>query len=280
MNSTTSSIAIGGHKSGFAATARTDDWWLGWALTAGGLILFFGYLTLRAFQGTYMWSGHGLAYMSPLVSPPLFTPAGGYPGAVPLNHAWFGAFPSWWPKFIPQSPAFLLPTFAIVFRFTCYYYRKAYYRAFAASPPACAVKGNPIEYRGETRLLLFQNLHRYALYAALALLIFLWYDAFRAFFSEGGRFGIGIGTLVLVINCALLSGYTFGCHSWRHLIGGRKDCFSCDAGAKRGHFIWKKSTWFNQRHMLFAWLSLFWVAFTDFYISMVSRGVITDLNTW
>ncbi len=44
--------------------------------------------------------------------------------------------------------------------------------------------------------------------------------------------------------------------------------------------IFKVSSWFNGRHMLFAWLSLFWVAFTDFYIQLVSRGVITDLNTW
>jgi hypothetical protein len=276
MNSTTSSIAIGGHQTGFAATARTDNWWLGWALTAGGLILFFGYMTIRAFQGTYMWAD---PYISPLVSPPLFTPAGGYPGAVPLSHAWFGAFPRWWPKFIPQSPAFLVPTSAIIFRFTCYYYRKAYYRAFAASPPACAVKGAPLKYRGETRLLLFQNLHRYALYAALILLVFLWYDGFAAFFRHG-RLGVGIGTLVLLINAALLSAYTFGCHSWRHLIGGGMDCFTCDNASRTRYQIWKRSTWFNQRHMLFAWLSLFWVAFTDFYISMVSRGVITDLNTW
>ena len=134
MNSSASASSVGGHAGGFAATHRSDNWWLGWVLTAGGLILFFGYLTIRAFQGTYFWSGHGLAYISPAGSPPLFTPASGYPGAVPLSHAWLGAFPRWWPKFIPQSPAFFVPGLAIAFRFTCYYYRKAYYRAFAATP--------------------------------------------------------------------------------------------------------------------------------------------------
>ncbi|MBK8206628.1 MAG: succinate dehydrogenase [Planctomycetes bacterium] len=276
MTTATAPRAIGGHRDSFAATTRSDRWWQGWVLTATGLFVFFGYLTLRAFQGTYYWFD---PYISPVGSPPLFTPASGYPGSVPLNHAWFGTFPSMWPRWVPQSPAFFIPGLAIAFRATCYYYRKAYYRAFAASPPACGVRGASLKYRGETRLLLLQNLHRYTLYGALLLLCFLWYDAFAAFF-KGGRFGIGVGTLVMIINASLLSGYTFGCHSWRHLIGGRKDCFSCDAGSKRAHGIWKKSSWLNSRHMLFAWLSLFWVAFTDFYVSMLSRGVIKDLNTW
>ncbi len=276
MNSTSSAASIGGHESGFAATRRSDKWWVGPVLTAAGLTLFFGYLTVRAFQGTWLWAN---PYVSPTGAPPLFTPASGYAGAIPVSHAWLGAFPSWWPKFLPQSPAFFFPGLAIAFRFTCYYYRKAYYRAFAASPPACAVAGAPLKYRGETALLLFQNLHRYALYGALFLLVCLWYEAFAAFFKNG-KFGIGVGTLVMVMNATLLSGYTFGCHSWRHLIGGKLNCFSCDGASKFRLTIWKKSTWYNQRHMLFAWLSLFWVAFTDFYVMMVSRGVITDLNTW
>lgn len=276
MNTATATGDIGGHKHTFAATTRTDAWWKGWAATAGGLTILFGYLTVRVFMGTYMYAD---PYLTPLSAPPVFVPASGYPGAVPLSHAWFGAFPAWWPRFVPQSPGFLLPVLAIVFRMTCYYYRKAYYRAFFATPPACGVQGVPLKYRGETALLLFQNLHRYALYGALFLLIFLWYDVGLAFFKHG-RFGLGVGTLVMIINVVLLTGYTFGCHSWRHLIGGRKDCFSCDNASKKAYWVWKKSTWLNQRHMLFAWLSLFWVAFTDLYINLCSRGVIKDLNTW
>lgn len=271
-----SATAVGGHEAKFAATRRTDAWWQGWALTATGLFFLFGYLTVRAFTGMHYFAD---PYLSPVASPPLFTPAGGYPGAVPLNHAWLGYFPSFWPSFLPQSPAFFIPGLALAFRGTCYYYRKAYYRAFAASPPACAVKGAPLKYRGETALLLFQNLHRYTLYGALLLLVVLWYDAFIALFKNG-RFGIGVGTLVLFINATLLSGYTFGCHSWRHLIGGKLNCFTCDGSSKTRYKVWKKSTWFNERHMLFAWLSLFWVCFTDFYVLMVSTGTIKDLNTW
>jgi len=271
-----SATVIGGHESGFAATKRSDTWWMGWALSGTGLFVLFGYLTVRAFTGMHYFAD---PYLSPVASPPLFTPASGYPGAVPIHHAWLGYFPSFWPSFLPQSPAFFIPGLAIAFRATCYYYRKAYYRAFAASPPACSVKGAPLKYRGETRLLIFQNLHRYTLYAALLLLMVLAYDAFAALFKNG-QFGIGVGTLVLFINVALIGGYTFGCHSWRHLVGGKLNCFTCDGGSTTRYKVWKKSTWFNQRHMLFAWLSLFWVCFTDFYVLMVSTGAIKDLNTW
>ncbi|MBK9973242.1 MAG: hypothetical protein IPP14_00440 [Planctomycetes bacterium] len=275
MTTTTARTAIGGHQNTFAATRRDDKWWVGPVLTASGLALFFGYLTLRVFSGVYYWAD---PYLSPVASPPVFTPAAGA-GVVPVSHAWLGAFPSFWPRFLPQSPGFFLPVLAICFRMTCYYYRKAYYRAFAATPPACGVRGVPLKYRGETALLLFQNLHRYALYGALFLLIFLWLDGFKAFFFHG-HFGMGVGTVMLMVNAALLTGYTFGCHSWRHLIGGKLDCFSCDGGSRARYGIWKKSSWLNARHMQFAWISLVWVALTDFYIWMVSSGAIKDLNTW
>jgi hypothetical protein len=268
-------IPIDVTRGGFGATQRTDAWWLTPIWTALGLIFFFGYLTLRAFDATYVWYD---PYISPAVAPPVFTPASGYPGAVPVDHAWFGAFPAWWPPFLPQSPAFFLPALAILFRLTCYYYRGAYYKAMAMKPPTCAVRGVRMNYRGERALLVFQNLHRYTLYGALLLLVFLWGEGFAAFFREG-RFGVGVGTIVMLMNAALLSAYTFGCHSWRHLTGGRLDCFTCSGGTP-SYSLWKGSTWLNERHMLFAWISLVWVAFTDFYIYLVSTGTIRDLNTW
>jgi hypothetical protein len=270
----TTHIAV--RKNGFASTERVDRWWLAPVTTAIGLIIFFGYLTFRAFNATYVWFD---PYISPTVAPPLFTPASGYPGAVPLEHSWFGAFPAWWPAFLPQSPAFFLPGLAIAFRFTCYYYRGAYYKAFALTPPACSVGGAGRPYRGETALLLFQNLHRYTLYGALILLVCLWWEGFAAFFRQG-RFGVGVGTVVMLINAALLTGYTFGCHSWRHLIGGRVDCFTCDGVVAPRYRLWTNATWLNERHMAFAWFSLVWVALTDFYIYLVSSGTLRDLNTW
>ena len=88
---------------------------------------------------------------------------------------------------------------------------------------------------GERAVLLFQNLHRYTFYASLLLLVFLWEEGLLAFFKDG-RFGVGVGTIVMVMNAALLSAYTFGCHSCRHLIGGRHDCLTCSS-ARYG--MWK-----------------------------------------
>jgi hypothetical protein len=273
----TQTIQIAGRRGGLASTQRVDRWWIGPASTAIGLTVFFGYLTFRAFNATHVWYE---PYISPTVAPPLFTPASGYPGAVPVEHAWFGAFPTWWPPFLPQSPAFFLPGLAIAFRFTCYYYRGAYYKSFGLRPPSCGVGGVGRRYRGETALLLFQNLHRYTLYGALFLLVCLWWEGIAAFFRDG-RVGIGVGTVIMLMNAALLTGYTFGCHSWRHLIGGRLDCFSCDGvSVSPSYGLWKWATWLNERHMAFAWFSLVWVAFTDFYIYLVSSGTIRDLNTW
>lgn len=274
------STAVGGHQSGLAATLRKDRWWVEPLVTGTGFLLFVIYATWSAFQGSYYWYG---SYLSPFYSPPLFIDPSA-PGAAPLEHAWFGMWPDWlrviWPSFLPTSPAWLILIGPLSFRATCYYYRKFYYRAYFMSPPACAVGAVPQkQYRGETMLLLFQNLHRYTLYIAIAYIFILTYDAYVAFFRNG-QFGIGVGTVILVINPILLGTYTFGCHSFRHLVGGRLDCFSCSGTAAARHGFWGKVSWLNARHMRFAWISLVWVAFTDFYVRMVSMGYIRDLSTW
>ena len=269
-------IAAGGHPAGAAATARPDRWWVGPLLTVLGLGGFVIYTTWAARQGNHYFHE---AYLSPLYSPVIFVDPSAA-GAAPLAHAWFGTWPGWWPAFLPASPAFFVLIFPGAFRGTCYYYRKAYYRSFFLTPPGCAV--NPVTrgaYRGETLLLLFQNLHRYALYAAIVFIFILSYDALMAFFRDG-RFGVGVGSLVLTLNAVLLGAYTFGCHSFRHLVGGRMDCFSCDGSVGPRYGLWRRVSWLNARHMPFAWISLFWVGFTDFYIRMVSIGIIRDLNTW
>ncbi len=269
-------LDLGGHRTGFATTARTDRWWAYPVGVLLGLSAFIVYATWAAFQGAHYWH---ISYLSPFYSPVLYTDLSAA-GAAPLNHAWFGTWPSWWPGFLPASPAFLILIFPGLFRFTCYYYRKAYYRAFSGTPPACAVGALPRNnYRGETFLLVFQNLHRYALYPSLVYIVILYYDAFQAFFYQG-QFGIGVGTVVLLVNASLLSGYTFGCHAFRHLVGGKVDCYSCTAANRTRHAAWQKTTLLNRRHSIFAWMSLFWVGFSDFYVRMCSMGIWTDLNTW
>ena len=264
----------GGHVEGFGATNRTDNWWVGTALTAGGLGFFVLYLTWAGWQASYYAAG---PYVSPAYAPTLFVDPSA-PGAA--HHALIAMqWPSWWPSFIPKSPNFMIVLLPVAFRSTCYYYRKAYYRAFFGTPPGCAVGPVPQAYGGETRLFLFQNLHRYALYVAILLIPFLFLDAFNSLFWQGS-FGIGIGSIFLFGNAILLSAYTFGCHAWRHLIGGRLNCFSCSGAAEAQHKAWSFTTVLNERHQLFAWTSLYWFLFADVYIRLLSMGVIPDLNTW
>jgi len=282
-------VLPGGHETCSGCTLRKDSWWAGPTATFLGLLFFVVYSTWAAFQGEHYYHE---PYLSPFYSPVVYTqtehegPEGqtlAVEGSAPEHHAWLGQKPEWWPAPIPFSPAFLILIFPGAFRFTCYYYRKAYYRSFIGTPVACAVTPAPLGfsptgvYQGETRLLLFQNLHRYALYFALIFIVILYYDAFIALSHAEHGFGIGVGTLVLFVNATLLAGYTFGCHSFRHLVGGGVDDFS---RSPMRHALWRGVSWLNARHMHFAWLSLFWVGFSDFYVRVVSMGVIPDLNTW
>ncbi len=234
------------------ATTRRDAWWLELLPVIILLGAFGAYATLRAFEGRfYEWG----PYLSPFYSP-----------LIDAHHKWW-----------PLSPALLILAFPLGFRVTCYYYRKAYYRAFFLDPPACAV-AEPAKrrYRGETAFpFILQNLHRYFLYAGFIFLIFLWKDAIYAFDFDG-RFGIGIGSLIMLLNVILLTTYALSCHSLRHIVGGKLDCFSCTAFGKPRHAAWRWLTVLNERHMLYAWVSLIGVGLTDLYIRLVASGAITD----
>src|SRR5437879_5755724 len=247
----------------FGQTARKDTWWLTPLLTFLGLSTFVVSSTWAAFQGNFYRFG---PYMSPFYSPELF----GDPA-----HAWFGAMPTWIPAWIPITPALLILWAPGGFRLTCYYYRGAYYKAFWADPPACTVGEPRKTYLGERSFpLIIQNVHRYFLYVALFFIFVLAYDVWEALWfvdptSGKTSFGIGVGTIVLAVNVYLLSGYTFGCHSLRHLIGGFLDQLSRSIVCYRAYAC---VTCLNQRHMMWAWLSLFWVGFTDLYVRLCSMG--------
>lgn len=248
---------------GFGKTYRKDAWWLTPAATFIVLSGFIVYATWAALQNAHYTVGN---YLSPFYSPELF-------GDSP--HAMFGPKPGWWPGWLPFSPALIILPFPALFRFTCYYYRGAYYKAFWADPPACAVGEPRKKYTGENGLpLILQNVHRYFMYAALLFLVFLWHDVIIAF-NFGGKFGIGIGTLVLLLNTVLLSLYTLSCHSFRHLIGGKKNCLS---QKKATLACYSCVSGLNTKHMLFAWCSLFGVMFADLYVRLVSMGVWSDFR--
>jgi len=253
----------------FGQTRRGDIWWLQPLAIFLGFSAFVIYSNWAAFQGNHYTAG---PYLSPFYSPELFGDS---------HHSLFGPKPGWWPMWLPFSPAFLILWVPAGFRLTCYYYRGAYYKAFWADPPACTVGEPRRRYLGEHSFpLILQNVHRYFLYLALAFILILSYDVWRAlWFADPATgqesFGLGVGTLVLAINVFLLSGYTLGCHSLRHVIGGFKDQLS---GSPVRFASYRCVSCLNRRHMRWAWFSLFWVGFADLYVRLVSMGVWTDLR--
>ena len=240
-------------------TLRQDAWWLEPALTVAVLGSFAIYATWAALQNAYYYAA---PYLSPFYSPCL---------AVNCEHVSVPLFGSWY----NLSPAILILWIPGGFRLTCYYYRKAYYRSFFWSPPACGVQDAASRYSGETKFpFILQNVHRYFFWLSLPILAFLWWDAIIAFrFPDG--FGIGLGTLILIANAALLSLYSFSCHSCRHICGGGLNRFH-NSPLRLG--LWSAVTRFNERHMQIAWVSLIWVALTDLYVRLVAMGVILDLR--
>ena len=256
-------------SAGFGKTSRRDSWWVAPLAVFVGLSAFLIYATWAAFQNAHYTYG---PYLSPFYSPELW-------GDSP--HAWIGPKPAWWPGIVPFSPALLILPFPGVFRFTCYYYRGAYYKAFWADPPSCSVGEPRASYLGENSFpLVLQNIHRYSLYVALAFIALLSWDAWHAMWFENPatgetEFGVGLGTLILCVNVVLIASYTLGCHALRHLVGGFKDEVSKSPICDRAYAC---STALNYKHQLFAWCSLFSVAFSDLYIRLCSMGIWSDLR--
>ncbi len=256
-------------------TQRKDTWWVQPMAVFLGLGLFIVYATFRVFEGNHFIHG---PYLTPFYSPLLFIPKhfpelfGPESDTVrhALNHSVFrSTMPSWIPGII--TPAVLILWAPLGFRFTCYYYRGAYYKAFWADPPSCTVSEPRKGYRGEHSFpLVVQNIHRYFLYVAIVIVGILAYDVWKAlWFDVNGetKFGIGIGTIILAGNVVLLGGYTFGCHSLRHLVGGVVDLLS-KAPIRRN--MYNCISCLNQRHMLWAWMSLCWVGLSDFYVRTIA----------
>ena len=127
---------------GFGQTMRKDAWWAGPVATVAILLGFIVYATFRAFENNWYDGAHAVAsvqaldlpYLSPFYSPLFDTScAKGWP----IPHAGDAH---------PAGPA--------SFRFTCYYYRKAYYRAFAwtrrRAPSASARRTSTTARRGSS----------------------------------------------------------------------------------------------------------------------------------
>ncbi|NNN21066.1 MAG: hypothetical protein HKL80_03585 [Acidimicrobiales bacterium] len=253
-------VSLGGVRGGpKVKTLRKGAWWLPQLASGVGLFLFVVYATWTAFRNGHYYVGNGRDYLSPFYSPCLTSSC-----VNTSNHVF-----NWW----KLSPALLILIFPGGFRATCYYYRKAYYRSFWFSPPACGVTEPHKKYSGETKFpLILNNIHRYFWYFAVVFAGILTYDAVLAFRFSGG-IGIGLGTLIFIINAVLIWLYTLSCHACRHLCGGHTNTFS---KAPVRYWFWKKISVINPHHMLFAWLSLVWIGFTDFYVYLVAMGTIHD----
>ncbi len=264
-DATVTPVVLGGARGGPSVpTLRKDRWWIQPVVTVTVLTAFVGYASWAAFVNKNYFVGPNLHrnLISPFYSPCLTG------SCVPGSHP--GTVITWW----TISPALLILIFPLGFRLTCYYYRKAYYRSFWLAPPACAVSDAHGSYSGETRFpLLFQNVHRYFFYFGLIFNVILTADAITAFRQPGLGIGFSVGTAVLLINAVLLWLYSLSCHACRHLCGGGVKQFS---RSPIRHRIWKTLTPLNARHMLFAWMSLVFVAFTDLYVRLVASGTIHD----
>ncbi len=247
-------------------TLRTDKWWIQPLITVAVFVSFIIYATFRAFEKKHYFAE---PLISPFYSPCLSTACveGSTHFGTPIGSITIFGF--------LISPALFILIFPLGFRLTCYYYRKAYYRSFWMSPPACAVAEPHQKYTGETRApLILQNAHRWFFYAGLVLNVILTYDAIIAFKNPEGEWGhMSIGTLVLVANATFLWLYSASCHTCRHTIGGRLRHFSKHPYRYKAWTIVSK---LNHYHPNFAWVSLIGVAFADFYVRMVASGTITD----
>lgn len=243
---------------GLGATTRRDDWWsspLGVGFWLAVLVLYSAFSALLwkpLFGAPFEVDG----YISPLFAA-IFRDAG-----LPLG----------------LSPAILTLWIPVGFRVTCYYFRRAYYRAYLADPPACAV-GEPTvhrRYRLETAFpFILQNLHRFFLYGALALLAMQWVEVVASFIADG-RPRLGLGSVILLTDVVLLTSYVSSCHSLRHIVGGRLDCFSCSRANRTRYSAWQRLSGLNQRHMVFAWASLFSVVVADLYVRLLALGFLAD----
>ncbi len=233
-------------------TERQDLWWLEPLLVAVVLTSFVIYTIWAVLQRSDFHFG---PYTSPFYSIP-------FTSAEKL-------------EWLPFSPAFLVIWIPIGFRATCYYFRRNMYRAFFWDPPACWVAEPKRSYSGERKFpFVLNNLHRYFWYLAVFALFFHIYEAGKAFFFEDG-FGMGLGTLIMLLDVTFLSLYIFSCHSWRHLAGGCLNCFSRHKGR---YTLWQRISQLNEQHGLWFWLSLMTVWVTDIYIRLLSKGILTDVR--
>ena len=259
-------VGNGGPRAEIAArTLRTDRWWIQPLVTAIVFTAFVVYATWAAFDHTQLLRRRRTSRRSTRRAS-----ADGCPSAIAWAHCdiWH------W-----LSPALYILIFPLSFRATCYYYRKAYYRSFWLSPPACAVSEPHKKYTGETRFpLIFQNIHRYTWYFAVIFAGILTYDAgpvvlltsppapLRDRRRDPGARGQRRPDPGLHVRLPLVPTH--------HRQAGSTTSPSIRCATS----WWTLVSKLNRRHMQWAWASLVWIAVADLYIRLVANGTITDYH--
>ena len=161
--------------------------------------------------------------------------------------------------------------FLLLFRLTCYYYRKAYYRSFWCRPPACAVRrAAPMllgrdavpAHRAEPAPLLLLRRRDHLAHQHLGRAARVPGQGRRLRHRARARSSC-------CANVVLLWCYTLGCHSCRNIVGGRLNHFSQHPLRYQDVGLVRK---LNARHMQFAWITLGSLVVTDAYIALVSSG--------
>ena len=256
---------------GLGRTNRIDNWWsqpvaMGTGLTAA---LIYTFWRLFFYDADISYKLHGSTVMSPIFSPnvlewDLF-------GLSAWNH------PEW------VNAAILVLWIPFGFRGTCYYMRRVYYRTFFASPTACWVDepeiNKTIGYQGERRMFLFNNLHRYFLYAAMIIILIKWWDVTHTMHfhsSAHDGYGLSIGTFVMGFEAFLLTMYVTSCHALRHLAGGMLDRWTSRISRVRGVLFGKISI-ANRSHGFWFWTSLTFVFLGDIWVLLCAEGRVNDM---
>ena len=259
---------------GLGRTNRIDNWLrqplaMGIALTAA---MIYTAVRLFLYPDTIHYEVNGATVMSPIFSPNV------------LEWELFG-LKEWGETDAPSwvNAAILVLWIPFGFRGTCYYMRRVYYRTFFASPVACWVDepeiNKKIGYKGEKRLFIFNNLHRYFLYAAMIILAIKWWDVTHTLhFTEGAAqgWGICIGTLVMGFEAFLLTMYVTSCHALRHLAGGVLDRWTSPIAKLRGK-LFRRISVLNRSHGFWFWTSLTFVFLGDLWVLAVDAGMVSDM---
>ena len=252
----------------FAETSRRDRWWVQPLLVFLVLSAFIVYATWAAFQGEhYYLEKDGRHYLSPFYSPELVRR---------LAARLVRAKPAWWPAWLPFSPALLilwapggLPLHLLLLprrllqgvlgRPARLRRRRAAQellgRAHLAAGPAERPPLLPVPGRAVHRSCWPGTPSRRS------------GSRTRTAF----RFGVGVGSLVLTrqrLSCwAATRSAAIRCGTWS---AGGIDQLSKAPDAPRAY---ECVSCLNRRHMVWAWCSLFWVAFSDLYVRLCSMGL-------